>query len=318
MTQAWTILKLLQWTTDYLKTKEMESPRLEAEVLLAHSLNLKRIDLYVQFERPLSAVELASFKTLLKRRVDHEPLAYIVGKKEFYGREFFVSPGVLVPRPETEMLVECVLSACRSSPSPALRAPSPQMGEGKDVAQSALVGFEIGLGSGCIAISLLCEIPTLTMDAVEISEKATQMARKNAEKHGVSDRLNISKADFLSPQNTEYGRRNTVDGRRSTQYDFIVSNPPYVSFEEMQRLPDTVKKFEPHQALEAGSDGLLFYPAIATFAKKHLKTKGLLAVEIGEDQGYRVAEIFKEVGFGEVEVRKDFARRDRVVVAGKA
>ena len=328
MSESWTILKLLQWTTNYLKSKDLESPRLEAEVLLAHLLNLKRIDLYVQFERILAPDELASFKALLKRRVDHEPLAYIVGKKEFYSRDFFMTPDVLIPRPETEMLVKVVLNNFKMGQRSKVEGPKSSdqhlpaealAKEGPATSDGRVRGLEIGLGSGCISITLLLEIPTLTMDAIEISEKAIGIARKNAEKHGVVDRLNASVCDFLMACTGTRLRNGQAKFCAPTSgYDFIVSNPPYISTAEMNHLPETVKKFEPRIALEAGDEGLSFYPKIAEFAKNHLKTGGFLAVEIGEDQGYRAKTIFEEHGLSGVEVKKDLSGKERVVVARRS
>lgn len=278
----WTIKTLIDWSTKYFQDKEVESARLDAELLLAHTLKIRRLDLYLQFDRPLKPEELADYKSLVQRRILHEPVAYITGKKEFWSREFFVTPDVLIPRPDTEVLIE----VARENMA------------GKNH------GFEIGLGSGIISITLLLEFPELKMTAIEVSEKAILVAQKNAEFHGVSDRLQITYGDFFSSFPLPLA-----------SYDFIISNPPYVSESEMLTLSPTILKYEPQSALRAGSQGLDFYPAIAEFSKNHLKENGVVAVEIGETQAESVQNIFSKTGFSNILIKKDYAQKDRVLLA---
>ncbi len=294
MSEGWNILKLLQWSQNYFAEKNLPSARLDAELLLAHSLSLKRMDLYLQFERLLTPDELAAYKALVKRRAANEPIAYITGKKEFWSREFLVTPAVLIPRPDTEVLVEVVLSSLRKIPPPS--APPLLRGAG------GILGFEMGLGSGAIAITLLKEIPQLKMTTIEISAEAAAIATANTEKHSVSERLQILNENFLEIKTT-------------ARFDFIVANPPYVSETELASLESNVKDFEPHTALVAPDNGLAFYPALAAFAKNNLNDNGFIAVEIGESQGAAVSEVFKSAGLQNVLVKKDYAGHDRVVIA---
>ncbi len=281
----WIIKNMLEWSTDYFRDKQIENPRLDAELLLCHLLKIRRLDLYLLFDRPLVETELAAFKQLVKRRAANEPVAYITGVKEFHSLEFKVTPDVLIPRPETELLVDTVLDWAKKN----------------DLSQKNISGFEVGLGSGAISVALLKNLPELKMTAVDISPAAIQVATENAKTHGVDARLSILNNDFL-----------TLDLRPST-FDFIISNPPYVTTAEIQTLADDVKKFEPTLALEAGSDGLKFYEPLAAFAKVSLRAGGFLAVEIGETQGEAVQNIFLKNGFLQVSVKKDYSGRARIV-----
>ena len=292
MSEPWTILKLLQWSQSYFADKGITSARLDSELLLAHSLNLKRMDLYLQFERILTPVELTQYKAYVKRRAAQEPIAYITGKKEFWSHEFMVSPAVLIPRGDTEVLVEVVLDCLGAQQL---------VPEGY---AAPLRAFEMGLGSGAIAITLLAEIPTLQMTAIDISADAITVASANAAKHSVSERLQVLNEDFLKIITTD----------RFERFDFIVANPPYISETEFAILDATVKDFEPRMALVAEDDGLKYYHALAEFAKSHLQQNGFIAVEIGDTQGLAVAEIFRNAGFENVVVKKDYAGQDRVVV----
>lgn len=288
MTEPWTITALLDTTQKFLAGKDCDSPRLDAELLLAHSLKMPRLHLYLNFDRPLTVPELDNYRMLVKRRAAHEPVAYITGQKEFYSRPFKVSKDVLIPRPETEILVETVLKKLKSAD---------------------IHGLEIGLGSGCIAITLLCECSELKMTAIEISPTAAEIARKNAEKLNVAERLNIVIEDFLQNDLTSQWSPDTKI------FDFIVSNPPYVASKEITALMPDVRDHEPHSALDGGEDGLNFYRVIATRTKMLLKAQGFTAVEIGETQGQAVSEIFAGRGLKNNTVIKDYAGRDRVILA---
>jgi len=279
---TWTLQALLLWCSKYFSDKALPTPRLDAELLLAFALKLRRIDLYLQFDRPMSDAELACVKAFIKRRAAGEPTAYIIGQKEFYSRPFSVTKDVLIPRPDTEILVDEIL---------------------KFVANKAH-GLEIGLGSGCIAITLLAERPEFTLTAIDISEAALAVAKTNAEVHGVLARLTLTHQDFLTDTATA-----------ETLFDFLVSNPPYIKQSELADLPMSVKDFEPHLALDGGVDGLVFYHAIAERAKTLVKSGGFVAVEIGDDQGEAVSALFTQSGLNSVTVKKDLAGLDRVVLA---
>jgi release factor glutamine methyltransferase len=281
VSEAWTIQKLITWCTGYFNEKQIPSARLDAELLLAHVLNLRRLDLYLQFDRPLLPAELAAFKALVKRRSEHEPVAYIIGLKEFRSRDFLVSPAVLIPRPDTEILVDEAL---------------------KKISAEESHGLEIGLGSGCIAISLLAERPNLTMTAWEISPEAAAIAKQNAEKHAVTERLHIEICDARN-QNPE------------TKFDFLISNPPYIRSAEIAGLQKSVAGYEPKLALDGGEDGLDFYRLIAKQAQIWLHKTGWIAVEIGEDQGQATLALFAENEWQSVVIKKDLAGLDRVLVA---
>lgn len=287
MSETWTIARILSWCGGYFNDKGIESPRLDAELLLAHVLALPRIQLYVQFDRPLAATELTTFKALVKRRALHEPIAYIIGARDFWSRSFAVTPATLIPRPESELLIEIILKQAKTRP--------------------LLHGCDIGTGSGCLAITLLTELPSLAMVAVDISPEAITVAAKNAATHGVASRLTLCQKDFFSDS----------FGDTQATYDVIVSNPPYISEDEILKLPQTVRDFEPKTALAAGADGLRFYPELARFAMRSLNPTGCIAVEIGEEQGPAVSAIFSDAGLANVSVKKDYAGNDRVVIANK-
>lgn len=287
--KTWTITKLLDTTQKFLTDKGCDSARLDAEILLSHVLQMPRLHLYLNFDKPLMDVELNSFRTLIKRRVAHEPVAYITGQKEFYSRAFKVTRDVLIPRPETEILVETVLKHLDN-----------------DVDSH---GLEVGPGSGCIAVTLLCEQAYLKMTAVEISPEAVEIARQNAQAHNVSDRLQIVRADFLK----EDWKSNLPDPKN--KFDFLVSNPPYATTEEIKTLMPDVRDHEPHLALNGGMDGLNFYKLLAECAHELVKPSGFVAVEIGETQARSVTGFFSEKGFNRTCVIQDYARLDRVIVA---
>lgn len=285
MTQTWTIKSLLDWSQNYFQTKGIESARLDSELLLSHTLKLERMQLYLQFDRPLSSEELKTYKALIQRRSQLEPVAYILEEKEFFSRNFHVNPNVLIPRPDTEVLIEKILEHTQ-----------------KDLPTKAL---EIGSGSGCIAVTLLCENPNLEMHAIDKSPEAITVTKQNAEQHDVATRLQTTTCDFLT------------DSQKLDipQLDFIVSNPPYISEPEFQKIDAGIKEFEPYLALHGGDDGLNFYPAIAAFGKSHLKENGFVAVEMGEEQGPAVKKIFQDHNYRKIEIHKDYGNHDRVVLA---
>ncbi len=282
---SWNILKLLEWSTQYFQNKGIESPRLDAELLLAKTLSLSRVQLYMQFDRPLLETELQNFKDLLKRRSEREPLAYILGKKEFYSLEFEVSPDVLIPRPETELLVETARkhSSLLTSPSSLL---------------------DIGTGSGCIAVSLAKHLPEARITAIDISASALELAKRNAKKHAVENQINFIQMDFTSPHASLLTPHQN--------FDLILSNPPYIATDEIPKLAPELQ-FEPKSALDGGNEGLDFYQIILPWAFQHLNEGGIVLLEIGFDQGMSLEKLATNTGFQKISILKDYAGHPRVV-----
>ena len=282
---VWTIMKILNWTKQYFTDKGVENPRLDAEVLLCAVLKCERITLYVDFERPLSDTELAQFKQYVVRRATHEPLAYILGEKAFMRNMFKVTPDTLVPRPETELLVESIVMAAEAV--------------GGDVKI-----LDIGTGSGAIIVSLLDYLPQAKGVGVDISVGALTVAKENAVAIGVVERAGFLRSDVYSALPLD------------KKFDIIVSNPPYIPAADIAGLAKDVQN-EPIGALDGGEDGLDFYRRITKEAPLHMLEDGLLAFEIGIYQGEAVAEMCKAAGFGAVAIRKDYAGIERMVFAAK-
>jgi len=274
--ETWTILKVLTWTKGYLAEKGVDNARLEAEWLLAAALGLERIGLYVNFDKPLGEAELAACRGLVARRARREPLQYILGSQEFCGLEFAVAPGVLIPRHDTETLVAEALR----------RAPA------------ARTVLEIGVGSGCIAVTLARSLPEAVVWGVDISPEALALAWRNAERHGV--RLTLAEGSLFEP----------FPGER---FDLIVSNPPYIPTADLESLQPEVRDGEPRGALDGGPDGLDCYRRLVPAAPAHLIPGGWLLVEVGIGQAEAVQEMFARAGFGELFVAQDPGRVDRVV-----
>jgi len=283
--QKWTLIELLNWTTAYLADKKIDEARLTTELLLSYSLGLSRIELYTNYDRPLTPEELASFKSVLKRRVAHEPLQYIFDECEFYSLQFKVSPHVFIPRPETEILVEQVLSVCKSA----------------FPVDDDIQLLDIGTGSGCIAVSLAKHLPNAVITAVDNSQDALQMAYGNAQAHQVD--ISFDKLDALKPWPTKY----------VNSFDVIVSNPPYVSFAEYKKLPPEIRDFEPKESLLGGNDGLEFYRKISNILPSLLKPNAHVFFEIGERQASSVKNIFADSGFPSIQIVNDLAGKNRVV-----
>jgi release factor glutamine methyltransferase len=272
---------VLGWTTEHFTKQDVDAPRLTAEILLAHSLQLDRVKLYTDLDRPLSKEELAAYRALIQRRMTGEPTQYLVGFKEFYGRRFLVDSRVLIPRPETELLVEGVLKLLP-----------------KDEPRRVL---DLCTGSGCIAVTLACERPLASVWATDISKDAAAVARDNAERLGAGGRVTVLEGDLWQA---------TGDAR----FDAIVSNPPYVKSGELRTLQREVQR-EPQGALDGGADGLDIVRRIADGAHTHLKPGGALALEIGDGQGNAVNDILTRAGYRDVRVEKDLARLDRLAFA---
>lgn len=279
MSETWSIRRVLGWTSAYFERKEIDSPRLTAEVLLSHMLKISRVQLYLDLDRPLSPNELAAYRALINRRAAHEPTQYLTGTREFYNRPFAVDPRVLVPRPETELVVEKVLS---------------ELPDGKPIRV-----VDLCTGSGCIAISLAAERPLAALWATEVSADACEVARANAQALQVAERVTILAGDLFGPL------------EKGELFDAVVSNPPYVPTAEIAGLALEVAK-EPRAALDGGKDGLVILRRIISESRRWLKPGGLLALEIGDQQGPAILELLSRGGYLIPRVEKDFARQDRV------
>ena len=274
--ETWTLLKVLTWTKGYLAEKGVENARLEAEWLLCAATGLDRVGLYVNFEKPLSEAELATCRGMVARRARREPLQYILGSQEFNGLDFVVTPAVLIPRHDTEVLV-----------AEALRRAIP----GSRI-------LDIGVGSGCIAVALAMALPEAQVWGVEKSPDALSLAQQNAERNGVQ--VTLFEGSLFEP----------FPGER---FDLIVSNPPYIPTADMEGLQPEVRDFEPHGALDGGPDGLDFYRAMIPAAPAHLVPGGWLLFEVGIDQAEAVSDLLAGSGFVEIFTAKDPALIDRVV-----
>jgi release factor glutamine methyltransferase len=286
--KQWKLIDLLNWTAEYLATKGFENGRLETELLLAHSLSLRRIDLYVNFDRPLVVDELAHFKSLLKRRLENEPLQYIMGETEFYSLPFKVAPGVLIPRPETEILVDNIIRICLEN--------------FEETAQVNIL--DVGSGSGNIAVACAKNIPSARLTSVDISEAALDIAKNNAEINGVKDDIKFIKLDALKEWPENYHQ----------SFNIIVSNPPYVSTAEYINLAMEIKDYEPQNALVSGEFGLDFYRKFSLQLKDLSRKNTFILFEIGEKQAKGVIECYKNVGFLNAIIVKDLSNKDRVII----
>lgn len=277
-----TVLESIKLSTQFLTEKGIDSPRANAEILLADILNCKRLDLYLLFDRPLTEFELQRYREYLKRRGTFEPLQYITGKVEFYGIEILVDRSVLIPRPETEILVENIIKQCS--------------------AKTKLSILDIGCGSGNISIALAFNLTSAKITSTDISDEAIKIASQNAEQNNVADKITFVKHDIL---------KEDLDNFKS--FDIIVSNPPYVSKEKFSSLQKEITNFEPRVAVTDEKDGYTFFRVIAEKASKKLNDKGKLFFEIAEGQSNEVVQIMSTKNFTNIEIIKDYQGIDRIV-----
>jgi release factor glutamine methyltransferase len=277
-----TILEAINLSTEYLSKKEIDSPRINAELLLAHTLNCKRLDLYLSFDRPLDDNEVNLYRDFIKRRGKAEPLQYIIGQVEFYGLVFKVNPSVLIPRPETEILIEAIINSVSK--------------DGK------IKILDIGAGSGNISICLAKHLPHAFITSTDINQQALETAKENALQNGVPDRINFSLHNIESDESIY-----------NNDFDIVVSNPPYISIGEFPSLKPELKVYEPKIALTDFDDGLKFFRIISLKASDYLKLKGKLFFELGAGQSEYVKNIMVENGFNEIAVKKDYQQIDRVI-----
>ncbi len=282
---VWTIRKVLDWTRGHFDKQAIDAPRLTAELLLAHVLSTTRVKLFMDLDRPLTKEELTTYRGLIQRRLSHEPTQYLVGHKEFYGRRFTVDARVLIPRSETELLVEAGLQVLpKETPARVL---------------------DVCTGSGCIAVSIAAERPSASVWASDVSPDALEVAKTNAEALGVSSRVTFFLGSLLDSV--------PADAR----FDLVVSNPPYIPTKELPGLDPEVRK-EPRLALDGGDDGLAVIRPLVAAAATRLNPGGWLALEIAEDQGARVKAVLEGAGLTDVRIEKDLARHERLVLGRRA
>lgn len=287
--QVWTVLDVLQWTAGYFHSRHIDSPRLTAELLLAEVLRVERIDLYIRHDQPLSETELASYRQMIRRRVLREPVAYILKTWEFWGLPFTVTPDVLIPRPETEHLVEAALA----------RLPL-ENGEAKRI-------MDLGTGSGAVVVSLAAERPGNLYFTVDRSYPALQVAKKNAARNRVSEQICFFAGNWLE----------AVDSA-ARGFDMIVSNPPYVPSDQFSELEPEISEYEPRVALDGSKDGLEAIRCIVDKAPRYLADGGFLIMEMGCDQKAAVAELSRNRNaYGNMEFIRDYGGHDRAAVLQK-
>ncbi len=288
--REWLTVKLLQAAEKHFRENGIESARLNAEILLADVLGLSRMELYLKYDRPVFENELEQFRHLCRERLKGMPLQYLTGEQIFYGRSFLVDDRVLIPRPETELLVEHALERAGDS--------------GLFDAEEVRI-LDIGTGSGCIAVMLALSVPDAVVTAVDVSRQALDVALENARRHGVAENITFRQADALD--------KGFVDQAGSC-YDIVISNPPYIPQAEWEGLQTEVRDHEPRIAL-TDPDGLTFYRAIAAHAAALLKPAGMLFFELHADGAQKVVDIMKKEGLMDIELRRDYAGIIRMVSA---
>lgn len=280
----WSVRRILEWTTGYLAEHGSESPRLEAEILLAHARGCPRIQLYTHYDDVLPKEVRSRMRELVKRRAAAEPVAYLVGHREFFSLDFEVTPDVFIPRPETELLVMEALERIKDREAPRV--------------------FDLGTGSGCIAVAIAVNAPKARVTAVDLSPEALPVARRNAQRHGVADRVTFLCGNLFTPLASE------------GPFDAIACNPPYVATTDEPRLQPDVRQHEPPSSLYAGEDGLDVMKRIVAGAPNHLKPGGCLLLEFSPEQAAALEALLAETGrFENVAVRSDLSRASRMISA---
>ena len=286
----WTIQKLLNWTTEYFEKNEVDSPRLSAELLLSYALAKDRIELYTNFDDAVADQKLEELHNLVKRAAQHEPIAYLTGKTEFYSLQLDITSDCLIPRPETELLVERAIEFLRKR-------------------TGAQFVCDLCTGSGCIAVAIAKNFKDAHIIATDICDAALKVAAKNVEKHQLKGRVNLLCGDLFDP---------VVPQLDVEKFDLIVCNPPYVTASEYQALDKNVKDYEPKLALFAGADGLDVYRRIIEKANNFLKPDAALITEIGFTQGQAIKGLLEQADcFAEITIEKDSGHNDRIAIAKK-
>ncbi|WP_437229028.1 peptide chain release factor N(5)-glutamine methyltransferase [Planctomicrobium sp. SH661] len=282
--EPWTVKRILDWTVQFLKERGSSTPRLDAEVLLAHARSCKRIQLYTQFDQPLTDEQRTMMRELVKRRAAAEPVAYLVGHREFFSLDFLVRPGVFIPRPDTEILVMAALDLLKEQTSPQV--------------------LELCSGTGCVPIAIAKNHPTAQLTTVELSPTVIEVTRANVEKHQLTERIDVLHGNLFEP---------VPAGKK---FDLIVSNPPYVQREEISKLAADIRDHEPHLALDGGEDGLDVIRHIVRESPNWLTPEGWLMFELSPEQAPAGMELLTEAGYSRVGVKNDLSGQARVV-AGK-
>ena len=287
---TWTVRRILEWTTGFFTRKEVDPPRLSAELLLSHVLEAPRIKLYTDYERILSGEELNAYRELVRRASEQEPIAYLTGKAHFFNLEFEVTRDVLIPRPDTETLVENVLQLARHQSG----LESPRV-------------LDLCCGSGCIAAAIAHHLKSAVITATDVSAAAVALARRNIEKLGLSGRVLIEQGDLFDPL------AKMVDVQ---PFDLIVANPPYIPTAQVPALDRSVREYEPLQALDGGPDGLALHRRILADAPSRLKSGGRIYLEIAFDQGPLALQAARSYdAYDDFRILKDYGGRDRVLTA---
>jgi release factor glutamine methyltransferase len=279
--KTWRIIDIINWGEKYLKDRFFDSPRNEIEILLLHLIGCKKIDLYLDFEKVIKPEDLIILRGWIKRRVNREPIQYIIGHSEFYGRRFNVNQHVLIPRPETETIIDTSIDALSKKNNPVI--------------------VDIGTGSGCIGITLALEIPHSKVFAIDISEAALSIAKKNAELYNLKN-IEFIKMDFL---------REDINHN----VDLLVSNPPYIPQKEISSLMKDVKEYEPMMALTDNGNGLVFYQKLSKIIPDVVKKNGVTILEVGRGDHYnKVKEVFSKEGYSDIETIRDLNKDIRVLM----
>jgi release factor glutamine methyltransferase len=280
-----TVLEAIQKSTEFLGKKNVESPRLQTELLLAHLLKMPRMKLYLNFDRVLAAAETDGLRELVKRRGQREPLQHLTGSTSFCGHEIAVSRHALVPRPETELLAELgwkFLVTCHPS---------------------LVTALDFGTGTGCIAIALAAKCPNVSISALDVSADALILAKQNAEQNKVADRIEFLHGDGFAALTA------------GAQFDLLIGNPPYIASAEIETLEPEVRDFDPRAALDGGADGLDFYRRLAAEARPFLKPDGKIMLEFGDGQSGEIKTIFEAEKWIVEAVREDYSQRARILIA---
>ena len=302
-----TVLETIQKSAEFLSKKGVDSPRLQAELLLAHVLKLPRMKLYLNFERQLAQPETDAMREFVKRRGQREPLQHILGSTSFCGLEIAASRQALVPRPETELLAELgwqFLNELTSSSSSSRREEAhSKTRPSQSLLTSAATVLDFGTGSGCVAIALAVKCPSARVWALDVSPEALGVAKQNAARNGVAERI-----QFLCG-------KGFASLPKDTQFDLIVSNPPYIPTGEIASLQPEVRDYDPRGALDGGEDGLDFYRLLAAQADPFLKSGGRIMLEFGDGQAEAVSRIFSDQKWIVEEVKEDYSQRQRIMIA---
>lgn len=277
-----TILEAIKLSTEYLEKKDVESPRVNAEILLTEVLKFKRLELYLSFDKPLTENELNIYREFIRKRGMRIPLQYIIGSVEFYGMNLYVNENVLIPRPETEQLVEQIIN--------------------DNSQRTGLRIMDIGAGSGNISIALVNNLNKCEVIGIDISEKALAVARSNYEIYPSENKLYFKQFDIMNNDVNQLGK-----------FDLIVSNPPYVSLNDYQNLEPELRVHEPIEALTDNLDGISFYKKIIALSNSMLNSNGKIYFEIGKDQYQIIFDIMKNCGFDEIKIIKDYAGIERII-----